>query len=145
MTFFQDCSCESARAGMYELDNKSSIKPYNESRKNDGEGQKATTSLFFLTLMGCERKTSLSIVRVGGRGLLSHAILASYIYMWLFLGSSMPFYIAAAKLQFPHQRSNAVLPSLTFSSPPLPKENSIFDFCSLRFFLSLFVLTLLFY
>ena len=148
MTFFQDCSCESARAGMYELDNKSSIKNHRKRKQNQEEWWlkvKRPQQAFFLTLMGYERKTSLSIVRVGGRGcsieaaaVLSHAILASYV---TFLGTSLQLLSCSFRT-----RSNAVLtysPTYLFHLLLLQRLlNSIFDFCrtSRIYFVYLFLL-----
>ena len=135
MTFFQDCSCESARAGMYELDNKSSIRNPTESRirKNDGWRSKGHNKPFFLTLMGYERKTSLSIVRVGGRGRSS-----SLRGWWPFschiglICDFFGYFSTAGKLQFPYQiKCSTYLYSSTYFHLLQRILNSILNLCRL--------------
>ena len=119
MTFFQDCSCESARAGMYELDNKRSIRNHRKRKQNQEEWWlkvKRPQQAFFLTLMGYERKTSLSIVRVGGRGRSS-----SLRGWWPFschiglICDFFGYFSAAGKLQFPFEiKCSTYLYSSTF-------------------------------
>ena len=141
MTFFQDCSCESARAGMYELDNKRSIKNHRKRKQNQEEWWlkvKRPQQAFFLTLMGYERKTSLSIVRVVGRGCSSsRGCCCTFSCHIGLICDFFGYFSAAAKLQFPYEIkcSTYLFPYLPFSSPSSSKA---FEF-NIRFLQNFYV------
>ena len=104
---------------------------------------------FFLTLMGYERKTSLSIVRVGGRGRSS-----SLRGWWPFschiglICDFFGYFSTAGKLQFPYQiKCSTYLYSSTYFHLLQRILNSILNLCRLfrTFRIPFFFAHLLFY